>query len=432
MTSSPYKPQEVPRFLDDSLSKNIQYIACSFALHPRASAARAAIHFCRLHPRTPRDFIPRIFVHCRRPGDCFQYMVGCVAVFRFFGAVSWFSRVAFTQLMHEAHGMRARQQNRLTDAETHLRKSLAAADRLGPRDPSRARVLEHLTAVARAQGKYDDAESFGRSWIDAEEKISGPDHSRTARAMEALAEVYDGIARHRHAQPLLEKALEIRQRRTDELAEYAACLNALGELVPARAVRKSRSLFRDALPSCAASRPASPDGLVAACNLARRASMFTKWMKRKPWRCPGASREESLAEFDARGVLPGVASRMRAASGMLRGRGGLLRRSMAIVTRCARRIALRCRVCICLSHLASPSRWAEAEMLARPCGSDNTGSRGLGDRATSGGLCRAVGIDESHRRGTRDGASCEIHSRLPFTVSHRLKSWDSIPILSFE
>jgi tetratricopeptide (TPR) repeat protein len=92
-------------------------------------------------------------------------------------------------------------------------------------------VLALLTQVAMKQGNYDDAEAFGRDWRDAEERAWGSDHPRTAQAMEELAEIYDLIARHHQARPLLGSALRIREaHQQGQPAEYAQCLDALGSL----------------------------------------------------------------------------------------------------------------------------------------------------------------------------------------------------------
>jgi tetratricopeptide (TPR) repeat protein len=137
---------------------------------------------------------------------------------------SWLIR-----LYNEAQGARAYQHGRLADAEAYLRKSWTLAESLSPTNRARARILELLTKVTRNQGNIDDAESFGRHWLEACEKIYGHEDVRTARAAEYLAEIYVAIARYHLAAPLLERALVVREKHQGrEPLKHVQALESLG------------------------------------------------------------------------------------------------------------------------------------------------------------------------------------------------------------
>jgi tetratricopeptide (TPR) repeat protein len=137
---------------------------------------------------------------------------------------------AFMQATSEGHGVKAFQEGRHADAEGHFRTATDYAASLRADDPCRGRLLERCTELARAQGKYDDAEKLAQQWIKAEEAAWGDADPHTLRAVESLATMYDDIARHAQALPLLEQALRGREsRRQFEAYEYALCLTRMAE-----------------------------------------------------------------------------------------------------------------------------------------------------------------------------------------------------------
>jgi tetratricopeptide (TPR) repeat protein len=143
--------------------------------------------------------------------------------------------VAFTPRFmcrwHEAHGARELSLNQPSNAEKRYRMALQWAESIGLDSLWVNRILEQLVQVARKQGSYDDAEAFARDWLLAEQRAYGNDHPRAAHAMEQLAEIYNHIARHHQARPLLEDALRVREaHQQKQPAEYVRCLDALGSL----------------------------------------------------------------------------------------------------------------------------------------------------------------------------------------------------------
>jgi tetratricopeptide (TPR) repeat protein len=91
-----------------------------------------------------------------------------------------------------------------TEAIAHANNAWEHAKFLRPNDPLYGMTLENLTRVARAQGNYDDAESFGKKWVWVSEQAWGPDHPKIIYPIAALAEIYLDIARFAEAKPLLE------------------------------------------------------------------------------------------------------------------------------------------------------------------------------------------------------------------------------------
>jgi tetratricopeptide (TPR) repeat protein len=175
------------------------------------------------------------------------------------------------QIVNESYGARAYRDGRLADAESYFRKSWQHAQLSKPTSKSRLRLLEWLTKVTRNQGNFDDAESFGREWVAAAETALGIDNVGAVQALEYLAEVYITIARYHLAQPLLEKALRVReQRRAREPLEYAQALESSGVFLgsmerDADAEIQLRRAFAvvQSLP-----RPV-PEALTIACNLSK-------------------------------------------------------------------------------------------------------------------------------------------------------------------
>ncbi len=146
-------------------------------------------------------------------------------------ALAFLNHHAFLQLLHEGYGVRAFECGKYAEAEGHFRKSWARAQMLLPMDQARPRVLRWLTLATRAQGNYDDAEAFALKWVAQSEKSLGTNHPATLVAVDALAQVYETLARYGEALPLLERIVDAREtRKSTEPLEYAKALDSLGSL----------------------------------------------------------------------------------------------------------------------------------------------------------------------------------------------------------
>ncbi|MSU80095.1 MAG: tetratricopeptide repeat protein [Gemmataceae bacterium] len=129
-------------------------------------------------------------------------------------------------LVYESHGAKAFHDGRYAEAESYFRKSWTMAQSLGPKDQCRGRLLVWSLAVAtRLQGNYDEAEAFCREWLSTNKSELDGEYPRTVQVMECLAGIYIILARYRHALPLLEKALRMREAlQAEEPLEYAKSL----------------------------------------------------------------------------------------------------------------------------------------------------------------------------------------------------------------
>ena len=144
----------------------------------------------------------------------------------------WFIVVNYRSLQQttqEIFGEKACQQGQYAEAEEHYRQAWGLAQHLAENDPCRGRIIKRLTELTRLRGNYDDAESFGRYWICSEELAWGEGHPHALCAVQELAELYDQIARHRLARPLLETVLKAREaHQQEEPMEFVRCLLGMG------------------------------------------------------------------------------------------------------------------------------------------------------------------------------------------------------------
>ncbi len=144
--------------------------------------------------------------------------------------VAWIFR-SFKLLSKLASCDRAIRRSEYLKAQAYANVAWQYAQTLQASDSLYGMTLANLTRVARLQGNYDDAESFGQKWVWASEQAWGSDHPNVVYAIREFAETYLDIARYDQAQPLLEKALSFWEStpRPDLLA-MALCLGALGRL----------------------------------------------------------------------------------------------------------------------------------------------------------------------------------------------------------
>jgi tetratricopeptide (TPR) repeat protein len=78
-------------------------------------------------------------------------------------------------------------------------------------DPRLARTLTYLGQAYVAQGRHTEAEPLLKRALAIREKELGPAHRDTAETLNALASFYSTQGRYADAEPLLKRALEVRQ-----------------------------------------------------------------------------------------------------------------------------------------------------------------------------------------------------------------------------
>jgi serine/threonine protein kinase/Tfp pilus assembly protein PilF len=97
-------------------------------------------------------------------------------------------------------------------AESMLQESLAITRKaLGERHPDVAKTLDSISTVLRQQGKYEEAESFSRDALQMTRSALGDDHRLLARFGLNLARVQLLRNEAPSAEPMLRKAVEIRE-----------------------------------------------------------------------------------------------------------------------------------------------------------------------------------------------------------------------------
>jgi len=72
-----------------------------------------------------------------------------------------------------------------------------------------AEATELLGELYRAQGKYSEAESLHKRFLEMREKTLGPDHPYVANSLNNLAAVYEAQGKYAEAEPLYKRALKI-------------------------------------------------------------------------------------------------------------------------------------------------------------------------------------------------------------------------------
>jgi CHAT domain-containing protein/Tfp pilus assembly protein PilF len=107
---------------------------------------------------------------------------------------------------------------RPADGEPLVRRALGIQERV-PRSANNESYLiyvSYMTSLgtfASALGHTGEAEALFTRALSIYEKLNGPEHPNSARAAEALAELYHRQGRLREAEPLFRRALAIRERR---------------------------------------------------------------------------------------------------------------------------------------------------------------------------------------------------------------------------
>ena len=86
------------------------------------------------------------------------------------------------------------------------------AEGFGPQDPRLATSLNDLGEVYLLQGRYAEAEPLLKRALAIRENALGPEHPKVATSLNNLAEAYRYRERYAAAEPLHKRALAIRRR----------------------------------------------------------------------------------------------------------------------------------------------------------------------------------------------------------------------------
>lgn len=107
----------------------------------------------------------------------------------------------------------ARQEGRLDEAGRYALEGLAIRQaRFGIEHPTTAISLDGLAKVRLAQGEQADAEEFFKKALDVRMKRLGPAHPRTQESLDTLAAFYIDAKRSKDAEQPLRQIIEIRER----------------------------------------------------------------------------------------------------------------------------------------------------------------------------------------------------------------------------
>jgi C-terminal peptidase prc len=133
---------------------------------------------------------------------------------------------------HMLAGNEAYQQARFADAEQAWQTALVEAERLGPDDPRLFPPLDVLGRFYLSQGRYPQAEPLLRRALTIRETVLGPAHPDVAQSLYFVALALHYQARYADAESLLRRALEIREQalRSDH-PDVANSLNNLATVL---------------------------------------------------------------------------------------------------------------------------------------------------------------------------------------------------------
>ncbi len=127
-------------------------------------------------------------------------------------------------------------QGRLEDAEMSLKDALREAEAFGAEDPRLAVTLNNLGLLYEVQKKYAEAEPLLQRALAIREKSLGPEHLDVAKSLSNLGAIYRAQGRYPEAEPLLRRALTIGEKVLGpehpdlaiSLENYAGLLRRLG------------------------------------------------------------------------------------------------------------------------------------------------------------------------------------------------------------
>jgi len=175
-----------------------------------------------------------------------------------------------------AAGLKAYQQGRHPEAEKQFEAALEEAEGFGSRDLRIATSLNNLAVLYKLQGRYREAEPLLLRALAIREQALGSEHPDVAQSLDNLAGLYHSQGYHREAEPLLRRALAIYESRLGaEHPGVAQSLNSLAGLYQAQGrYAEAEPLYQRALAIyekvLGSEHPALTTGLESYASLLRR------------------------------------------------------------------------------------------------------------------------------------------------------------------
>ena len=136
---------------------------------------------------------------------------------------------------HMSAATQAYRQRRYAEAEKSLREALKEAERLGPEHPAVATTLNYLGGLYGTQGRYAEVEPLIKRALAIREKALGPEHPDVAASLHGLALLYQARAQYAAAEPLYKRALGILEKaRGPAHPQVATSLDSLADVYRAQ------------------------------------------------------------------------------------------------------------------------------------------------------------------------------------------------------
>lgn len=150
---------------------------------------------------------------------------------------------------HTKEGLVAFQLRDYGKAEESFQAALKEAEKFGKNDSRLATTLNHLALARKAQGKYAEAEPLLERALEIRERTLGPEHPGVGTILNNLAEVYRSQGNYGEAEPLYRRAIEIDEKaQGPEHPSVAVDLNNLAVLYRGMGrYAEAESLYRRAL-----------------------------------------------------------------------------------------------------------------------------------------------------------------------------------------
>lgn len=135
-------------------------------------------------------------------------LVSIIAVYSMLAASHALAEDSLWQTYRD-NGEREYAQGRVAEAERLFLAALREAEKFGPQDPRLARTLGNLGFLYVTQEQYAEAEPLLKRALTIRETALGPDHQDIATSLNNLAALYEAQGHSGQAQPLYLRALAV-------------------------------------------------------------------------------------------------------------------------------------------------------------------------------------------------------------------------------
>ena len=132
-------------------------------------------------------------------------------------------------------GIAATEEHRYAEAEKQFKAAIEEAEKFGPGDTRLATSLSYLAEVYVVQQKYAEAEPLYQRALEIREKAKGPEHHDVLVSLNNLAAVYYVHGKYAEAESFYKRSLSILEKvQGPDSPEVATILNNLAELYRAQ------------------------------------------------------------------------------------------------------------------------------------------------------------------------------------------------------